>query len=466
MENNILQKMAELIPLLKDITYSSAKKLLGDISNVKQGSSEANFWTLFSLLWSSNDDDTIQSEISKWLRESINDTIPTDCDPFIRALFLHDESVFSIGASISPYIPLVLSGGKIPKDVPISVPSFLSSSVYKFGTLYIPGKAIWELINGNFDEIEAIDLDTLLSFALYMWYCVGNNDLKSAILLFTGKRKYDGLSKKSDPIFLLLRYFASSDVSISSISSSIPPIDSLFFTVVFSALISKALSNMEIRFVLNLLSSQLFAVDLWGYSAGAYYQFGLIDECSYVIDSHCSDSILLSFNESVLTKSFGFEEKKVYYSKSKKLMYFSYLLPKNEARLEHIAKAIDLALKAEAIDLAHDSLFSHYIPLMSYLGIQDLKALEWSEKLSIHSFQGKMFVDVFMMVSLKKMIQDDFSNLDIQKIASHLRNGWGNFPLRREICARLLTHPGACQFLEGIDALPMDDYLAALTYNK
>ena len=61
MDTNILQKIAELIPLLKDITYSSAKKLLGDISNVKQGSSEANFWTLFSLLWSSNDDDTIQN---------------------------------------------------------------------------------------------------------------------------------------------------------------------------------------------------------------------------------------------------------------------------------------------------------------------------------------------------------------------------------------------------------------------
>lgn len=253
----------DLVPLLEklyDISYVSAKELLHEIADLPMESNLKLFWKLACILYD-DEQDQIQNNFNKWVCEAVHDTIPFDCHPFLRALFLNDtEGKIKEAKKIHPEFQLVFySSKKNIKDAK-KVPPFLQNKSFKYGRESIPGSSVWALIMGDTTQILSLKLPWVFLFTLHFWN--SGNEISS----FYDTMKSENKNHEQDPIYLLMKYYSKiyppndGDILLADIASLLPPLDMFFFLKIFQA-IDNNVSENSISLALNIVQYQLIQMD-------------------------------------------------------------------------------------------------------------------------------------------------------------------------------------------------------------
>ena len=459
----MMNSFYSLIPKLKGIEFVKAKELLGMVAEASKCGECANFWELCRILRNASIDER-NKMFSQWIARVVSLKLPKEIDPYIKALFTNNtEEARKIGETISPLLGLLVSSEHNQKLKHEKVPEFFNEKKFKYGTQEITGGDVWMLLTTKFDQLSKYDFPKIIIFALFFFYG-GYSDLTLAITNF---KKFNTLQndKKADRIMAFLSVYDKPKIEKSDIlmvSKLLPPVDAFFFLKLFSVIDDVKLNDSIFTSAANNAAYVLIKKGSWEYAVAIYNTVDQEEKAKLVMEQNSSTELEMTNNELRLIEEIKVPEDDLLEAKAKKAFYECQFARDNE-KLDKIASAIDLSFNAKNIEQAHYLLFNEYIPLMSELGEDMLRAIQYVDVFEAHPLGQaiKSDVDVLKCVSMA-LNEEAIPAALLETVSNKLREGWGTFAFRREICSLLLHQNVDLKYIDGIDAVPKDEFKSNL----
>ena len=142
----VVEQLRDILPDLTSINYTTARTFVSDMAVYRERTNLGSFWSLCSVIWNSESIESQKESISKWLLQSAIDSLPSQIDSFLYALFTHNiKELENQGQHIDPKFPLILASP--PPEVGLKIPSppdFLRTRRFQFG------KALMDQLYGFF----------------------------------------------------------------------------------------------------------------------------------------------------------------------------------------------------------------------------------------------------------------------------------------------------------------------------
>jgi hypothetical protein len=227
MSGEVLHEFAALIPRLAGLDYVSAKKLLAEVANYRLRTSTGCFWSIaqMTLDRSVPAGVTRSSQIRSWFSSLSCTFVPPSTDPLVGALITNDFAVLQHDAAgVSPYLPLLMhTSGNVPSPFP----DFLNLRTYRLAGSAIEPETFWRLCFADVSALIPLNLNWLVSFAIYFWKFHDQSDLCAAFDAFCQIPNHP--ADDGDPIYVLLLHMIHGGPSAFDVAGLLPAIDGHFF---------------------------------------------------------------------------------------------------------------------------------------------------------------------------------------------------------------------------------------------
>ena len=464
-----------LIPELKKIEHTSkfiAKKVLSQLTEFTGQYSSALFWKLCSILYLIHSEEEKLHKFKQWLLTAVTLNLPSEqkIDPFLKAVFTNNTEQIRIhGQEISQYITVLSYRSNVNPYSTTDVPQYFKDISYNFSDKQITGEDLWHLLTNDINPMEKYNLPWIVLLGLYFWYCTETPfDISQAINAFCAtriSRNNREHRNDSNAIYYLLNYYSHNENNFINILSSLQHVDAFFFLNIFTAIESRPVDHKEFVFAANNAAYTLIQRKKWEYAALVYDIIGETDKMKAIIAQNASPALEMDEHEQNLVRM-GIPEQNLLQGKMNKASY-NYQFFSQQETLGQLGTAIDIAFATGDITQAHNLIFNEYIPLMSELGEEMLRALQWVDlfKDRTSTLSPEMVEDVDVLGCVSKAVNGVLlSQNELDFVCRKLGEKWETFSFRREISSLLLEQNGAAQLLERyhVDAVPQDELSSVL----
>ena len=459
-----------LIPELKNIEYKSkfvAKEILSKLKDNTGHSFSFLFWRLCSILYLTETDEERLDQFEKWLVSAVSISLPTEkIDPFLKAIFTNNRQQYQIlSQEYSPYLPVLMPRAKTNRFSNSEIPDYFKSKKFSYGSKEITGEDVWKLLTNDINVLEKYNLPWILLFALYFWYCAEiPENISHTINAFCALQISQNKEKRNEnnPIYHLLNYYSQYEKDFSKIITSLTHIDAFFFLNIFTAIEEKPVNHKQFCYVANNAAAVLVNKKHWEYAVVVYNIIGETEKAQLIIQVNSSANLEMTENEKNLIENLNVSEQNVLQAKANKAAYV-YQFLSGKDKLNAIGTAIDLSFAAENYNQAYYLIFKEYIPLMSELGDDMLKALQWADLFKGQTFTKEMDEDIKALQIISNATNGmQISQNDLEFIASKMEQKWETFSLRRDVCSLLLQQEDSANYLKNVDAVPRDELVSVL----